>query len=63
MIEIYCPTCSAKSGKADISGLYKHNKGDLWQISCLKCGWTTEPFAHHEDIQLPKKQELKDNWH
>lgn len=60
--DIICPECSVKAGKTVKAGLYKHNINNLWQITCLTCGWSTEPFKHPEDIGLPTKQELKDNF-
>ena len=60
--KIICLDCSTKSGRADSSGLYKDFVNGLWRFVCLKCGWATEPFHHHEDLKYPTKEELKKEW-
>jgi len=64
MTNLICPICSQKEGKANKSGLYKHNQenSNFWVIICFHCGWETKPFHHHDDLQIPTKNELKIDW-
>lgn len=63
-MDVICPICTEKNKKIDKSGIYKHPEKDekTWRVICLTCGWKTEPFFHHEDIKLPTKEELKNEW-
>ncbi|MDI6732307.1 MAG: hypothetical protein QME16_00040 [Planctomycetota bacterium] len=56
-VEITCPFHQRQ-------GLFKELVDGKWYIKCLcaGCNWEGISFEYHSELEIPTKQELKDEW-